>query len=543
MSTPAGTPKKNDDGPNGAVSTETPQTNEKIAEQHKMVFLDKSKWKADSNVSQCDGCRAAFSAFRRKHHCRRCGNIFCNNCAPKVFLVTGKAVRICEGCNKSIDGDTAEAIEDALEGTHNLDRIIPAWMFLFYPMIAKQQDLGFGQLTVDVVEAANLLASDYNIGRPSTSDPYVNIKCGEHRVQNASTKVIWKTLSPEWDEKFQFPVYSAKAILSLEVFDKDHIGSDDPLGKVEIPLSGLANQQTVDVWLYLEPCAGQAAEEVPEEKEAATGPSWFKIKAKRGHGIGSHGAKDHSLGAIRLKMHFQYSKVGEFWSHYAPEVGPPDEGPQYELNRLYGNAMKVKDNVMPVVGVFSTIAAILTWQKPVVTWFVLAVLVWLTYYPTLIPAAFHLLILRVLFLNYVEMIGKKALARKIEMADDEDEEVEDIKENATLGWVGSVTTFLPIPASTQESLRGVQNSLGTAGEGTDSFYALWDWSNAATTKGVAIGVICSMIFHLCVSFWTILFFEILLVFFATTKAFTQVMSVLKGTASYFTSSLSRAKVD
>ena len=36
------------------------------------------------------------------------------------------------------------------------------------------------------------------------------------------------------------------------------------------------------------------------------------------------------------------------------------------------------------------------------------------------------------------------------MADYEDEEVDDIKENETLGWVGSVTTFLPIPSSTKE---------------------------------------------------------------------------------------------
>lgn len=39
----------------------------------------KSHWKPDSSRNNCLGCQQPFTMFRRKHHCRRCGDIFCAN--------------------------------------------------------------------------------------------------------------------------------------------------------------------------------------------------------------------------------------------------------------------------------------------------------------------------------------------------------------------------------------------------------------------------------------------------------------------------------
>ena len=41
------------------------------------------KWKDYTDVASCSGCQAAFSLTNRKHHCRNCGNIFCNDCSSK----------------------------------------------------------------------------------------------------------------------------------------------------------------------------------------------------------------------------------------------------------------------------------------------------------------------------------------------------------------------------------------------------------------------------------------------------------------------------
>jgi len=58
------------------------------------------KWKDDTDVASCSGCQGPFSLTNRKHHCRNCGNIFCNDCSSKQANMAGykKPQRVCEGC-------------------------------------------------------------------------------------------------------------------------------------------------------------------------------------------------------------------------------------------------------------------------------------------------------------------------------------------------------------------------------------------------------------------------------------------------------------
>lgn len=44
------------------------------------------QWEQDENVINCKLCVKDFSVARRKHHCRRCGGIFCNECSVSIFL-------------------------------------------------------------------------------------------------------------------------------------------------------------------------------------------------------------------------------------------------------------------------------------------------------------------------------------------------------------------------------------------------------------------------------------------------------------------------
>merc|ERR1711974_312977 len=37
-------------------------------------------WVPDKDVSECHYCKLTFTLFRRKHHCRKCGNVYCNKC-------------------------------------------------------------------------------------------------------------------------------------------------------------------------------------------------------------------------------------------------------------------------------------------------------------------------------------------------------------------------------------------------------------------------------------------------------------------------------
>ncbi|KAM7525183.1 hypothetical protein LguiA_015085 [Lonicera macranthoides] len=60
-----------------------------------------NNWVADS--SHCQGCSSQFTFINRKHHCRRCGGLFCNSCTNQRMVLRGQGdspVRICEPCKK-----------------------------------------------------------------------------------------------------------------------------------------------------------------------------------------------------------------------------------------------------------------------------------------------------------------------------------------------------------------------------------------------------------------------------------------------------------
>ena len=97
--------------------------------------------------------------------------------------------------------------------------------------VEAQQALATGpELVVQVISGQGLLAMD----KRGTSDPYVVVRLGGLRVK---TKVKKKTLSPEWNETFQFRYQNDRSYLKnkdealyIECFDWDLHGDDDPMG-------------------------------------------------------------------------------------------------------------------------------------------------------------------------------------------------------------------------------------------------------------------------------------------------------------------------
>ncbi|CAH0673965.1 unnamed protein product [Spodoptera exigua] len=57
-------------------------------------------WTHDKDATACTACAKEFSIARRKHHCRRCGHIFCASCSDKTVALAGntKPVRVCDAC-------------------------------------------------------------------------------------------------------------------------------------------------------------------------------------------------------------------------------------------------------------------------------------------------------------------------------------------------------------------------------------------------------------------------------------------------------------
>ncbi|XVE87875.1 hypothetical protein DITRI_Ditri19aG0023600 [Diplodiscus trichospermus] len=60
-----------------------------------------SNWVVDA--SHCQGCSSQFTFINRKHHCRRCGGLFCGTCTLQRMVLRGQGdspVRMCEPCKK-----------------------------------------------------------------------------------------------------------------------------------------------------------------------------------------------------------------------------------------------------------------------------------------------------------------------------------------------------------------------------------------------------------------------------------------------------------
>ncbi|KAG0085425.1 1-phosphatidylinositol-3-phosphate 5-kinase [Podila epicladia] len=64
--------------------------------------VNRDYWMADENAKECFGCSASFFVFRRRHHCRICGHIFCSKCASKIIsgvkLGYEGYMRVCNYC-------------------------------------------------------------------------------------------------------------------------------------------------------------------------------------------------------------------------------------------------------------------------------------------------------------------------------------------------------------------------------------------------------------------------------------------------------------
>ena len=68
-------------------------------------------WVSDKEAHQCQKCSAEFSFFKRRHHCRRCGGVFCDGCSDFRWRLPNidekKRQRVCMECYHSLKGENS----------------------------------------------------------------------------------------------------------------------------------------------------------------------------------------------------------------------------------------------------------------------------------------------------------------------------------------------------------------------------------------------------------------------------------------------------
>ena len=103
------------------------------------------------------------------------------------------------------------------------------------PMVDVEDEVSRA-LFIRLVRATNVVAMDSG----GTSDPFASVR---YRGLESTSKTIWKTLEPEWDEVFTFRVPPNKTTLDetdfveLHIFDRD-VALHDFIGYVKLDLTG-----------------------------------------------------------------------------------------------------------------------------------------------------------------------------------------------------------------------------------------------------------------------------------------------------------------
>jgi len=78
---------------------------------------EKDHWIPDEAVAKCTSCGTDFGAFVRRHHCRNCGEIFCDKCTQGRIALTADEqaipVRVCDRCMAEVTQRMTNAKETA----------------------------------------------------------------------------------------------------------------------------------------------------------------------------------------------------------------------------------------------------------------------------------------------------------------------------------------------------------------------------------------------------------------------------------------------
>jgi len=73
--------------------------------------LPKQQWAQDADVSECHQCDRQFSMLIRRHHCRFCGNIFCDDCSSREWQLDKRMRRVCDGCYDTLSSSTVGPLD------------------------------------------------------------------------------------------------------------------------------------------------------------------------------------------------------------------------------------------------------------------------------------------------------------------------------------------------------------------------------------------------------------------------------------------------
>lgn len=189
---------------------------------HTYTGLSRDYWMDDKLCKECYDCKSVFTAWRRKHHCRICGQVFCSRCASNVikgarFGQEGM-VRVCNLCLDKLakvdddDEDDRRSITSSIASPfahHQLGQL-GAESFSFSLANQPQSPFAASQLFGRTDEPFNLFSIAETKRHPGSSGlsydpvtPYNDLRCDKGIRENPVP--FRRTLAEEDANSIAFP--------------------------------------------------------------------------------------------------------------------------------------------------------------------------------------------------------------------------------------------------------------------------------------------------------------------------------------------------
>ncbi|XP_077480942.1 multiple C2 and transmembrane domain-containing protein 2-like isoform X2 [Stigmatopora argus] len=282
--------------------------------------------------------------------------------------------------------------------------------YSFRRSLKNLSDVGF--LQVKVIKACDILAADLN----GKSDPFCVLELCNDRLR---THTVYKSLQPEWNKVFTFPVRDVHEVLLATVFDEDGDKAPDFLGKVAVPLLSIRGRRRITL---------------PLKKDD----------------LG-----DVTKGNITLELEIIFNPVRAGVRTFQPrERKFMEDNPKFSKKALARNVQRVQALYRAIKSTLQYVKSCFNWesvQRSLIAFVVFLLMVWHWEFYML-----PLILVLLIAWNYFQ-IRSGRVNQELSSMDVCDEEEEDDKESERRGLMEKIHMVQDIVISLQNFLDGVAN--------------------------------------------------------------------------------------
>uniref|UniRef100_A0A6S8I7N2 FYVE-type domain-containing protein n=2 Tax=Amphora coffeiformis TaxID=265554 RepID=A0A6S8I7N2_9STRA len=103
---------------------EEEQQQQAVENSNHSVATLSSPWQFDDVEPACASCKAEFNPFNRRHHCRLCGKIFCNDCSNQRSLIPPSSIVLAPRAGKKTTSQQAAENSVSFTPEEDPDRML-----------------------------------------------------------------------------------------------------------------------------------------------------------------------------------------------------------------------------------------------------------------------------------------------------------------------------------------------------------------------------------------------------------------------------------